>query len=104
MDGGIQHYGGWHMTKNKDKQKDKSGITPRNEVIRNKAVKILQKESPLTTQQIIERLYTEHNTKYNLPSTRQLSAYLTRDSRFKKTGTVLVSMISNSPRILWGLN
>jgi len=72
------------MTKNKTQQKQKSGITERNKLIRDKAVKVLSKVSPLTTNQIITKLCEEHNIGYRQPTSRQLSAYMSKDLRFKK--------------------
>ena len=75
-------------------------------MLKTKSVRVLEKESPLTTKQIIERLYTEQNMKYNLPTTRKLSACLARDKRFKKMGNTMLKgeIVSNTPRVLWGLN
>ena len=89
------------MTRNNQHQQTKSQLGTRHQMLKIKSVRILEKESPLTTKQIQQRLYTEQNMKHNLPTTRKLSACLTRDDRFKKVGFV---MVDTSPRILWGLN
>ena len=70
----------------------------RNKMLRKRLLKILEKESPLTTQQIKERLVDmdeeinktcskNYRVGFSLPSSNSLSQTLTKDLRFKKVGT-----------------
>ena len=82
----------------------------RNKLLRKRLVKILQKESPLTTQQIKDKLIDmdaeinkscnkNYRVGFSLPSSNSLSQTLTKDLQFKKVGT------TNGWRhsALWGL-
>ena len=82
----------------------------KNKLLRNRLIKILAKESPLTTQQIKDKLIDmdaeinnmcskNNRVGYIIPSSNKLSQTLTKDLRFKKVGTTKGWKHS----ALWGL-